>query len=472
VSITATGQDFDYYSPWKRGRVSKRFLTGCVLGGERIVTLSRPLANHILVEVSKFGSSRKYPAEVLLKDYNCGLAFLTVKDKSFFSDLQPVELAASERPRGRAVVARWDPEGNLKAYNAEAFNTSIEFYGACGAVLLHHMTTGLDSGGNGEPVFVARPAQTRLSGASQLLGVTLYFDKDRRTIKVCAADNIKRVLQDLDDGKYGGMPFFVVGHVGLNSDENLREYLGLGPSETGILVTSVPPKTSGHDVLKKNDVILSIDGVAIDDRGLYDSGVYGKLNFYGLLSLKHSVGDKVTMNIIREKKKMDVSFDLAPMTSECYLIPLLDLDTPPQYYVYGGIVFQELTEGYVNAWGKEVDRRLLFLFETLKLMPSLQKRRCVILNRVLPASVNVGYHDKKNLVLAAVNGNPLRDLKHFKEIVETPQDQFLRFQFEGGDNIVLDRQWVAETNDSILKRYNVPAQSYMALEQRTPNIEH
>jgi hypothetical protein len=91
---------------------------------------------------------------------------------------------------------------------------------------------------------------------------------------------------------------------------------------------------------------------------------------------------------------------------------------------------------------------------------------------VLPASVNVGYHDKKNLVLAAVNGNPLRDLKHFKEIVETPQDQFLRFQFEGGDNIVLDRQWVAETNDSILKRYNVPAQSYMALEQRTPNIEH
>jgi hypothetical protein len=267
------------------------------------------------------------------------------------------------------------------------------------------------------------------------------------------------MLQDLADGKYGGMPFFVVDHVPLNSDENLRDYLGLGPSETGVLVTAVHPKTSGHDVLRKNDVILSIDGVPIDDKGLYDSGLYGKLSYYGLLSLKHAVGDRLTMQVFRDRKKTEVSFDLLPMTNECYLIPLSDFEMPPEYYICGGLVFQELTEGFITAWGKNVDKRIMFLYETLKLSPSPERRRCVILNRTLPAAVNVGYHGKGNLVLLAVNGAPVRDLKHFKELVETAQGRFLKFDFQGDSDIVLDRGWVQETNDSILKKYNISAWS-------------
>ena len=452
VSVSVTGQGFDYYSPWKRGAITKKTLTGCVIKGGRILTLAQPLANHILVEVSKLGSPRKYPAEVIVKDYHNGLALLSVKDKSFFEGLQAAEFAPSARPRGRAQLVRWAPQGNLKAYATEAFDTTIELYGVCGAVLLHHMIAGLDSAATGEPVF--------LNG--KLVGITLFFDNDRKTIKVCAIDNIKRMLQDLDERKSGGVPFFTIGWAGLNSDENLREVLGVGPNETGILVTDVPPKTSGHDVLKKNDVILSIDGLAIDDRGLYDSGVYGKLSFHSLFSLRHFVGDKVTMQIIRDKKKMEVSFELLPVTNECYLIPLLDFDTAPQYYVLGGIVFQELTEGFVNAWGKEVEKRIQFLYEGTRLLPSPEKRRYVILNRVLPTAVNEGYHDKGNLVLSDVNGTAVRDLKQFKQVVEATKDRFLKFSFQGGDTIVLDRQWVAETNDSILKKYNVTEQSNIA----------
>jgi len=452
VSITVTGQAFDYYSPWKRGNITKNVLTGCVIKGERILTLSRPFANHILVEVSKFGSPRKYPADVILKDYHSGLALLSVRDKGFFEGLAPAEFAPSGRIRGRAQVVRWAPQGNLKSYTAEAFNISIEFYGACGAVLLHHMIAGLDSGATGEPVF--------LNG--QLVGVTLFFDNERKTIKVCAIDNVKRMLQDLESGHFRGMPFFAIGHMGLNSDENLREYLGLAPSDTGILVMSVPPKTSGHDVLKKNDVILSIDGLAIDDRGLYESGAYGKLSYHSIFSLRHFVGDKVTMKIIRDKKKMDVSFDLQPETRDCYLIPVLDFDTPPQYYVLGGLVFQELTDGFMNAWGKEADKRLLFLFDGSKLQPAPERRRCVILNRVLPAAVNAGYHDNGNLVLLDVNGTPIRDLKHFKQVVGAAKDRFLKFDFQGDDTIVLDRQWVAETDRSILETYNVSEQTHIS----------
>ena len=452
VSVTVTGQGFDYFSPWKRGPIVKKPLTGCVIKGDRIITLAQPLANHILVEVSKLGSPRKYPADVLLKDYNSGLALLTVRDKSFFEGLAPAEFVPTGRLRGRAQVVRWAPQGNLKSYAAEAFNTSIEMFGACGAVLLHHMIAGLDSGATGEPVF--------LNG--RLAGITIFFDNDHKTIKVSAVDNITRMLRDLDERKFGGMPFFVIGWMGLNSDENLRDSLGVGPSETGILVTSVPPKTSGHDVLRINDVILSIDGLAIDDRGLYESGAYGKLSYHSIFSLRHFVGDRVTMKIIRDKKKMDVSFDLQPETRDCYLIPVLDFDTPPQYYVLGGLVFQELTDGFMNAWGKEADKRLLFLFDGSKLQPAPERRRCVILNRVLPAAVNAGYHDNGNLVLLDVNGTPIRDLKHFKQVVGAAKDRFLKFDFQGDDTIVLDRQWVAETDRSVLETYNVTEQTHIS----------
>ncbi|NOZ22203.1 MAG: PDZ domain-containing protein [Planctomycetes bacterium] len=455
VSVTVTRQGLEFYSPWKRGKVEKKVLTGCVLEGNRILTIAYPMANHILVEVSKHGGRRMVPAEVVLKDYHTGLALLKVKDERFFQDLKPVRFAASGPPRGRVVVAKWDAYGTYKQYGAEVFKTAIGFYQSGGAVLLHHMTTGLDSGGNGEPVFVN----------SRLVGITSYFDSARKTIKVCAIDTIKHMLQDFDDGKYDGLPFFYINQAYLMSDENLRAYLGLAPEDTGMLVNGVYPMTSGHNVLKKGDVILSVDGKNIDDRGLYESAHYGKLNFYGLISLRHFVGDELKMSILRDKKKMDVSFKLLPITRDCFMIPPNDYDSLPQYYILGGLVFQELTQGYMTMWGsnwrRKADKRLLHLYDTLRLRPSPARRRIVVLNKVLPDSVNVGYHQMKNLVLLKVNNQTVRDLRHFKELVESVRDRFYKFDFQGEYTIVLNRDAVRQSDAAILKSYNIIAKSYL-----------
>ena len=154
VSISVTIQNFDHYSPWQKETPKKSMISGCVIEGNRILTIAFPLANHILVEVSKHGEPRKYPAEVILKDFNCGLALLTVNDKSFFADLEPVEYAESGRFKGIALVAKWDKHGFLKIFRAEVFKTSIDLFELQGGTLAHHMTTGLDSGGKGEPVFI------------------------------------------------------------------------------------------------------------------------------------------------------------------------------------------------------------------------------------------------------------------------------------------------------------------------------
>lgn len=453
VTVTAATQGFDHYSPWKRGKVNKKLLTGLVITDDRILTLSHPLANHVLTEVCKHGSPRRYPADVIVKDYNNGLALLRVRDKRFFADLQPAVFAPSGPPAGRAVVTKWDRYGTFKRYPAEAFKTSIGFYGSGAAVLLHHMTTGLDAGGNGEPVF--------LNG--KCIGITSYFNSEEKTIKVHAIDTIVRMLKDLEDGKYGGSPSFLFGQVFLKSDDNLRDYLGLTTEDTGVLVRGVYPKMSGHDTLKKNDVILSIDGHNIDDRGLYNSGVYGKLNFHGIVCLNHFVGDVLRMQIVRDKKKMEISFPLGRRSSNCYLIPVLDYDSPPDYLILGGLVFQELTEGYMSIWGsgwhKKANKRLLFLYDTVRLMPTPSRRRIVLLNRVLPASVNVGYHEKKNMVLLRVDGTSVRDLHQCRDLVASGKGRFVTLDFQGGDRVVLDRRRMDDSAPGIRKRYNITADS-------------
>jgi hypothetical protein len=85
----------------------------------------------------------------------------------------------------------------------------------------------------------------------------------------------------------------------------------------------------------------------------------------------------------------------------------------------------------------------------------------VILNGVLPAAINAGYYDKSDLVLKRVNGIPVKDLRHLKEIMDKKDSPFILFEFQGGESMVLDRAMTEEANHLILKRYNIPSAYYL-----------
>ena len=47
----------------------------------------------------------------------------------------------------------------------------------------------------------------------------------------------------------------------------MRQYLGLSSDQTGVLVTRVLPMSQAVDVLKKGDVLMSIENQAIANNG-------------------------------------------------------------------------------------------------------------------------------------------------------------------------------------------------------------
>ena len=456
VTITVTSQSFDYNAPWQKHSVRKDVISGTVLKGNRILTLSHKLADHVLIEVSKFGEYRKYPAEIILKDYQCGLAIITVPEKTFFNNLKPVELNTGATVKDtKASIVRWDNSGILKTHSAEYQKSSIEFFDSTGTVLIHQMISDMDLGGLGEPVFVN----------GRLAGITITHSSKTKTIRFIDIQAAERMLKDLKSGTYNGMPFFNIDDAPLENDDNLREYLGLKPEDTGILVLNVPPMSSGGDVLKKYDVILKINNVSIDDNGMYVSPNYGKLAYYGLINLEHFIGDTINMKIVRNKKKMDINFKLIPFSDNAFLVPTASYDTPPKYYIIGGFIFQELTKDYLKIWGEEwpstADKRLMYHFESFAKYPSQDKKRIVILTSVLPSSVSIGYHNAKNLILSGINGESVSDLNHLKSIIEKSNDKFLKFDFIGGSHIILDESEAKKSTLDILKKYKIQSSYYL-----------
>lgn len=450
VNIIVTAQKQDYASPWQKGEIARSTVTGCVISGNRILTAAYSITDHVVIEVMKKGESRKYPAEVVIKDYHSGLAIIRPNDESFFKGLKPAALSPAGKITGRAgKVYKWDSLGSFKEYIAELTKSSIRFYEPNCGVLMHQFSTSMNDGGNGEPVFVD----------GMLAGVSTGLSNETKTLYVIGIDVVHRMLKDASDGTYEGMPFFWVDGADVQSDATLREYYRMGSVDSGILVTDVPAGSSGSDVIKVNDIILSVDGTAMDDSGMYESP-YGKLYYYGLIQLNRFVGDTVSMRLLRSGKKMDVTFKLKPIPRDYCVIPLISYDTAPSYYIFGGIVFQNLSMGYLEAhgaeWKQKADKRLLYYYDNVKAISSAgNTNRVVILNRVLPDTVNQGYQYSKDLVLLRVNGTRVKDLAHMKALIERSGERFIVFDFAGETTIVLDRKLAIEREPDLKKSYNI-----------------
>jgi hypothetical protein len=450
VLISVTSEKHDYASPWQKGEIVRSSITGCVIEGKRIVTAAYSLSDHVLIEAMKRGESRKYQASVVIIDYHMGLAILTVQDNTFFDGLKPVEFQPAGTMTARnARVYKWDALSSLKEYTAELAKTSIRFYEPGCGVLMHQFSTSMNNGGNGEPVFID----------GKLAGIATGLSNETKTLYVIGTDVIRRMLKDASSGGYEGLPFFWISGAELQSDSNLREFFGVGRGEGGVLVTEVPAASSGSEVLLANDIILSINNVPLDDSGMYDSP-YGKLHYYGLIQMDRFVGDEISMRILRDRKKLNVRFKLKPIPADCCTIQIISYDRDPRYYVYGGLVFQELSNGYLESfgqdWREKADKRLLYYYDNMKSFLQVENaERVVVLSRVLPDPVNRGYQFYRDLVLKRANGILVKDVGHLKKILDSAVSRFIVLEFAGETSVVMDRMEAVRREKDLLKIYNI-----------------
>lgn len=450
VSVIINGQDPDFGSPWSKGRPWRRRINGLVVTGRRILVHGRRLSNSTLILVEKLGASKRYQAEVVEVDYEVPLGLLEVKDPEFWEGLEPIAIGDDVPSEGDVTICRWLDSGQFEEARAVVKQLRVDdhFPGEVDLLTLE-LSSSITAAGWGE-VVVDR---------GEVVGLTTSASDDQ--LRAIAAPVLSQFLEHVESGTYRGFARhgFTWQRLG---NAALRRKLGLKDEEGGIRIRDVRPHGSGAGVLQTDDVVLSIGGHRIDERGKFDHPEYGKLFFGVLFTDGTSPGDRLPVQVLREGARVQLELELRRMAPEQDVVPRYTYDQAPEYLVVGGLVFQPLSNDYLRrwkSWWTNGPLRILVEMSRKQGGPEVEDERLILLSRVLPDPVNLGYHDVQAQLVSKVNGDVVRTMDELRAALAHPKKGFHVVELLAGQSakrVVIDAAAAKEADPGIRKRYRLP----------------
>ena len=450
VKIYTTQTNPDYDNPWNTYRPESVSGTGCVISDNRILTNAHVVSNQTFIQVQSHGRPKRYNARVVAVSHETDLALITVDDLSFFQNLRALEIGELPEMQQEVIVYGFPIGGDtLSTTSGVISRIELQTYVHSGfKFLAAQIDAAVNPGNSGGPVMIG----------DQIVGVAMQSLSDSENIGyIVPTPVIKHFLDDLEDGHLDGFPEDGT-FVQNMENPGLRSKYGLGDEQTGILVNAVFPGSPATGKIFPEDVILSIDGHKIAGDGTIANGPTGRIDLNHLIQM-HQIGEPLKMEILRDGEIKQVEFNLTKAVGYFNLVDRDQYDQPPTYFIYGGLVFMPLTTNYLKTWGKDWKEDVpSYLLAKLYDYPSSEGEEVVILTNVLPASVNVGYHEYSEIIITAVNGNDIQNLKDLiKEIEKGRGQPFITFTDRDGNKIVLDRNQAEKELEGILEAYKIPS---------------
>jgi len=448
VAVRVTGQEWNWRTPWAKQAPWNRVATGLVVPGPRVLVATPAIGNHLLIEVQKLGREERWTARVRLADPEGPLALLEVDDPAFWSGLQPLDLALTVPVSGEVKVHRWLRSGQFDTATANVRQVRAARHGVSRVSLTSLEMTSAMEGGDSEVVV----------GDGKAVGLVTSRAGD--TLTALAAPVLRQFLAAAEQPVYAGFA-----RAGLAWQEMtnpaLREYLGLRPDEGGVRLTRVLPHGSGAGVLEPGDVLLEVDGKAIDATGQFEHPLYGRLSCALLFTEERRPGDPLDLRILRNGERRDVKITLRRMLPEQERVPPYVIGRGPDYAVVGGLVFQELSGPYLTAasdGGRRAMPRLVIAVDREGAEPDPVHPRIVILASVLPDAANLGYQDLRDLIVTTVNGSAVGSLEDLRRAFASPLGGYHVVEFlpgQGRGRIVLDAAEAEASRARVQSLYGV-----------------
>jgi len=88
-----------------------------------------------------------------------------------------------------------------------------------------------------------------------------------------------------------------------------------------------------------------------------------------------------------------------------------------------------------------------------------RKKEIVVLLNILPDDLSVGYFDVNHEVIKNVNGKEFVSFSDFVSLLENETGEFIRFETDFGQKIIIATDKIQDITKEILMRNNIPAQS-------------
>ena len=454
VLLDVTRKQYDYLQPWTK-RMKSAQKIGIVAGDREILTTADEMFDRTLVRVQKGGRGKWWIGEVTWIDYHANLALVTTTDQAFWKDMKPAKLEGTMPSDGALQIVRWR-EGKLENRKAEFSQFTVrEGHLSNVSHVQLEVSSEIHGAGGGEPIIAS----------SHVVGIVT--GQEGTTCTATPSSFIQSILEARQKGVYRGLGYFDFYWQPAENPASLA-FLKLEGEPRGVLVIDVPNKPdSAKPVLKQHDVILRIDGFDIDIQGDYTDPEFGHLMLENLATRRKWAGDEFKLKIWRDGEAQDVIYRLPKADYSSSLVPDAVYDQEPEYFIVGGLVFQPLTDAFLQSWGPDWKRRAPFrLYNYNNEPPTKDRPALVVLSQVLPDVYNIGYQDLKYLVLDKVNGERVSHLSDLRDALQKPVNGFHALQFVQSDSlrrVVLDGgDKEKQATQRVLQRYGIIQEFYFA----------
>jgi S1-C subfamily serine protease len=443
VKIFAVKNAPNYLLPWQNLPQSQGTGSGCVIGGNRILTSAHVVADQSFILVRRQGDPKKYQARALAFGHDCDLALLTIDDPAFFVGITPIELAEALPALQDPVMVLGYPLGgdNISITKGVVSRVEPTAYTHSGRTLLAvQIDAAINPGNSGGPVVKD----------GKLVGVAFQGMRAGENMGYMVPPTlIEHFLTDLKDNRYDGFPNIGI-RIAAMENADLRRWAGMSNDQSGVLITMVPELVAEKKLLQQNDVILSIDGINIANDGTVVFRNQEVISFAYLI-WQRQVGESCRFQVLRKGQVVDLEY---PLDNPKQIIPARAFGELPSYYIFGGLIFVPLTQNYLDSLGQNVPRNLLYFAD--KATVTHERDEIVLLSQVLVDDVNVGYQ-LGSVAVESVNDVPVRNLKHLVELLASEAEPFVLLRLESDITVVLDRKRAREATPTILGRYRIPA---------------
>lgn len=446
VRVYCTYQDPDYESPWQSLAPRGSTGSGVVIGPNRILTGAHVVANATFLQVQKPSDPDKVVARIAAISHDSDLALLAVDEPGFTRGIKKAELGDLPRLRDEVAVVGY-PVGGDEVSITEGVVSRIEvqrYEHSQRHLLAVTVDAAINEGNSGGPVF----------HRGKVVGIAFQALPDAESIgEMVPAPVIRRFLDGVRLQKEPHVPGLGISTQNLENPA-LRAWLGMKPSESGVLVTAVQFGTTAWGTLQKGDVLLELDGMKIAANGTVRYRGRFRCQFDVVVG-DHFVGDRIRAAVLRAGKRSTVTMTMQPMA---WLVPRYEFDVRPTWFTFGGLVFQRLNAEFLRIWGEnwweKAPKEFLHLYHTGERTEDRQE--LVVLAQVLADEVNVGYEHFHNDVIVEVAGRRPRDLREFVAIVEAQKQEVVLRTLSGG-LLMLDARAARKAQARILRQYRVPA---------------
>ncbi len=452
VKIESATQSYDYRTPWNTGRFGGGTGTGFIIGKNRFLTNAHVVSDTRRLLITRRGSSQKHPARVLHVAHDCDLALLEVSDFSAFEGLPTMEIGGIPRLESE-VSAIGYPTGGERLSVTQGVVSRIDFstysHSRADSHLVVQTDAAINPGNSGGPVLQD----------GKVVGVAFQGRTDADNVGyIIPTPVVNRFLKDIEDGTYDSYV-----DLGINSfplfNPAMRRVFNLKEDGQGILVSNVIPDGPCDGVLQKNDILLSIDGHAIDSAGnIKVAGEFVDMN--EVVERKFS-GDSVDFTLMRDGEMIKATATLKPTpAARMYAI---QYETKPRYTVYAGLVFQPLSFNLFAQYQFE-NRRLRQLYNDYLVEGIFEEREdLVVLTRVESDQLTTHMGKFSKQVVDTINDIPVKSLKHAHELLNaSPAPEFHEIRFDGNSlPLIIPTAKAAAAQTRIMRQVGITKASHL-----------